>query len=71
MKAALMVFLAFHYEAGATSSTLILDSMEQCLVAKTAIEREHQANRIAIQGDGWGRRRVFVVCAPIDRTAKP
>lgn len=63
MKAVLIVFMAFQYDGGVASSTVTFNGMEQCVAAKAAIEREHQA---AKQRDGWGRVRIVAVCAPLE-----
>lgn len=62
MKAVLIVFMTFHFDAGATHEKVMFDSLQACEAARSVLVAEYV--REGKDGDGWGRQRMLAVCLP-------
>ena len=59
MKAILIVFLAFQYDAMPATQKIDFDSMKQCEVAREALTLEYKRE---FDREKWGRARYVAVC---------
>lgn len=59
MKAILIVFMTFHFEAMPVTTNIVFETMAKCQAAKNALIAGYELQRTK---DTWGRQRFIAEC---------
>ena len=59
MGAVLIIFISFHFDAGASSTKIDFDHIASCEEARYALLEEAKVFK---KSQNWGRTRVFAAC---------